>query len=94
MEKEIKILKDKGLTWSQVAETMNISVSSARRYYKKNPEFPKMHEGTIYRAVINPRLMLIQLKDEVVPAVIRPGNYRQGTKVNVEQIDKSHYRVV
>lgn len=94
MEKEVKILKDKGHTWSQVAEALGISVSSARRYYKKQPEFPKMHEGFIYRKVINPRLMLVQIGDEVVPAVIRPGNYLQGRKVNVEQIDAKHYRVV
>lgn len=94
MEKEVKILKDKGHTWSQVAEALGISVSSARRYYKKQPEFPKMHEGFIYRKVINPRLMLIQIGDEVVPAVIRPGNYPRGRKVNVEQIDAKHYRVV
>lgn len=95
MEEEIKILKEQGKTWNEISKKLKISVSTARRYYKKEPEFPKMHEGVIYRKVINPRMMLVQIDDEVVPAVVRQGLfYPPGAKVKVQQIDAKHYRVV
>ena len=95
MEAEVKILKEKGKTWKQIAKTLNVSVSTARRHYKKEPEFPRMHEGVIHRRVINPRMMLVKIGDEIVPAIIRLGLfYPPGAKVKVEQIDRKHYRVV
>jgi len=95
MEEEIKILKQKGKTWKQIAQALNISVSTARRYHKKEAKFPRIHEGRIYRRVINPRMILVQIGEEVVPAVIRPGlNYPQYQEVKVEQVDEQHYRVV
>jgi hypothetical protein len=95
MEAEVKILRDQGKTWGEVAKTLNVSVSTARRYHKKEPEFPRTHEGIIYRRVINPRMILVKIGDDVVPAVIRQGlHYPQGQKVSVQQIDEKHYRVV
>tara|TARA_R100001510_G_C7629930_1_gene188974 strand:+ start:286 stop:576 length:291 start_codon:yes stop_codon:yes gene_type:complete len=94
MEQEVKALKDGGRTWKEVSAILDISVSSARRLYKKAPEYPKFHDGVIHRKVINPRMMLIKIGDKVVSAVIRPGNYRQGAKVKVEQVDERRYRVV
>lgn len=94
MEKEVKALKDGGRSWKEVSQILDISVSTARRMYKKLPEFPKFHEGVIHRGVINPRLMLVKIGKEVVPAVIRPGNYRPGIKVKVEQVDAKRYRVL
>lgn len=73
---------------------MGISESTAKRYYKKAPEFPKIHQGTIYRKVINPRLMLVKIGEDVVPAIVRPGQHKPGKKVEVEQIDKKRYRVL
>ncbi len=95
MEEEIKILKSKGYTWKEISKAMGISVSTARRYHKKESKFPKKHKATIYRRVINPRMMLVQIGEEVVPAIVRPGlNYPQGLEVEVEQVDEQHYRVV
>lgn len=91
---EVKALRDGGRTWKEVASILGVSVTTARKHYKNAPEFPKIHSGIIHRRVINPRMMLVKIGDDVVPAVIRPGNYRYGTKVEVEQVDSKRYRVL
>lgn len=95
MEEEIKILREKGKTWKEVAKILKVSVSTAQKHFKQIPAYPKTHEAYIHRKVVNPRMILVRIGEEVVPAVIRPGrNYRQGVKVNVQQVDATRYRVV
>lgn len=94
MEQEVKTLRDGGRTWREVASIMGISVTTAQRHYKQCPEFPKIHSGRIHRRVLNPRMMLVKIKDQVVPAVVKPGNWPQGKKVEIEQVDKKRYRIL
>jgi len=96
MEHEVKSLKDAGNSWREVSEKLGISVSTARRYYKKAPEYPKVLEGKIYRKVLNPRLIMVDLDEfGICIAVITPGlNYRRGKQVRVEQLDERNYRVL
>ena len=94
MEHEVKLLRDAGHTWKDIANILEISVSTAKRKFKKSPDFPRILEGKIYRKVPNPRLIWVELEDEIITAVITPGNHRPGTKVRVEQLDKKNYRVL
>lgn len=94
MEQEVKALRDGGRTWKEVAGILGISITTARNYYQKAPEYPKIHDATIHRPVINPRMMLVNVNGKIVGAVARPGNYPRGKKVRVEQIDESHYRIL
>lgn len=97
MHDAIKIMRDKGMTWAEVAKSLKVSVSTAKRRYKEKPQFPVTHDARIYKKVINQRMIMVQLvtNDQIVPAIKKMGlNYPLGKSVRVEQIDERHFRVV
>ena len=97
MHDAIKIMRDKGMTWAEVAKSLKVSVSTAKRRFKQAPEFPVMHDARIYKKVINQRMIMVKLDidDRVVPAIKKMGlNFPLGQCVRVEQIDEKHFRVV
>lgn len=96
MHDAIKIMRDKGMTWTEVAKSLDVSVSTAKRRFKDVPKFPVIHDARIYKKVINQRLIMVKLEDDqVVPAIKKIGfNYPLGQCVRVEQIDERHFRLV
>ena len=91
---EAKALRAGGRTWKEVALILGVSQATAINWVKQAPEYPIIHEGQVYRPVINPRLLEVKIGDKIVPAVIKPGNYPPGRKVKVEQLDEKRYRVL
>lgn len=96
MHQEIKIMRDKGMTWKEVAKTMKVSISTAKRRYKEAPQYPIEWSARIHKHVINKRMIMVMLDDgRVVPAIKKMGlNFPRGQYVKVEQIDEKHFRVV
>ncbi len=94
---KIMELKNKGLSWNQVADEIGLSESTCKRRMKEamKPSFPVYKNATIRKLVPNPRLCQIIVDNEVVVATMRPGlNRRPGQNITVEQIDETTYRIV